>query len=1018
MAENKNIEVGGRLHSIATGNVLAGANEILDDSKNKKQSEINTETYSLVNDINERLSGLSPEQQSALSVAAKATDNETKLGYYVCDTEGNIAAKVISNATGYVLSIGGSMKVKMTNANTVNNATLNINSTGAKALYYAGERASANNSWEAGETVEVYYDGTNFYANNIAGNGDDGVFDVSAKYPTSGVEGGNTYTLDGALAVLNANLPASKKKGGMSIKFVQSYDNKYVQYRLMTTFFSTNEADWQVDVILTDFDGTDLDLSDAQENVIARFSNGHIKTKEFDSEYTKGKIEELDEKLEVIDEKLEVIDSSPTENSHNLVESGGVADYVGIEDGVPNIGIRVGENQVEVAAASSTPYVESGNADLSLCDAEKNVIVRFSKGQVETKDFKSSEAAICKDEPVQELLVSDKNGNVALKIKDGNIDTPNFHSLDSIGKDEYIRNRDLNHFAIKDRAMKEWSELQFGLFLHWGVFATGYYEPGDLKFKINGYTLDTYREYIKSYEDQFTSTNWDTDAICQMAKSVGMKYIILTIRHQEGFCLYPSPYANWTVKTSGADEDIVMKLKQSCDKFGLKFGFYIQIMFDIMEEGCYDLGTSESNNNGWFPSDPYTKQQHEAYMKKQMLLLKDLVENIKPYCIFFDGAYSEWPKWYNDIDIISNFVDSYAPYVITNNRDGGSIYYIHDKGSRGFVRGDYWSQEMAADDRIPYRQNQERCAVLTHNWWYSPDYDENIANLRTLPDMLWDIFKTIERGFNYTIDYGPRPDGGIPTPVVTWFGYLKDWCNKYLFFNSCKKTIYYSHQNWGRMALKDNSLWCLICPNRASQFYLDGVSTANIKRVYVYGIESPDSSSNYEVISDDRLLIKNVPLTSDDYFPVVRIDYYTEPSFADYIYTDEETSISGCGFSVSRTNVEMPFAYAQKDSSMKLYYGNSTIVTRFKWDGSDGNYGITLDAVLTAQQVITVNVYSDDDTLLMSDNSLGKDSSDVDTLSTTEKINLINGEIYKLEILRDSNNTNTVVTNLKNITFE
>lgn len=243
---NKNIDIGGRLHSTATGNVVAGANEIFDDSKNKKQSDINTETYSLVNDVNERLSGLSPDQQSALSVAAKATNNEIKLGYYVCGTEGNVAAKVISDATGYVLSTGGSIKVKMTNANTANNATLNINSTGAKPLYYDGERASANNTWEAGETVEVYYDGTNFYANNVAGEGGDGVFDVSEKYPTSGVEGGNTYTLDGALAVLNANLPASKKKGGMSIKFVQSYYNKYVQARCMADEFTTDTTQWSI----------------------------------------------------------------------------------------------------------------------------------------------------------------------------------------------------------------------------------------------------------------------------------------------------------------------------------------------------------------------------------------------------------------------------------------------------------------------------------------------------------------------------------------------------------------------------------------------------------------------------------------------------------------------------------------------------------------------------------------------------------------------------------------------------
>lgn len=194
--------------------------------------------------------------QMLSTVIGKSTTVDTlvaQLGYYVCSTDANVAAKEIS-ATGYVLSVGGSMKVKMTNANTADNATLNINSIEAKALYYDGVRASANNSWEAGETVEVYYDGTSYYANNVKGGSGsgDGAFDVSAKYPTSGVEGGNTYTLAGALAVLNTNLSASKKKGGMSIKFIQSSDGKYVQARCMAQNFTTDVTKWQgVDITPT-----------------------------------------------------------------------------------------------------------------------------------------------------------------------------------------------------------------------------------------------------------------------------------------------------------------------------------------------------------------------------------------------------------------------------------------------------------------------------------------------------------------------------------------------------------------------------------------------------------------------------------------------------------------------------------------------------------------------------------------------------------------------------------------------
>lgn len=266
MAENK-INVGGRLHSIATGNVLAGANEIFDDEKNKKQNDINTETYSLVNNINERLNGLSPDQQSALNVATKATNNEAKLGYYVCDTEGNAAAKVIFDATGYVLSLGGSIKVKMTNVNTADNATLNINSTGAKPLYYDGERASANNTWKAGETVEVYYDGTSYYANNVAGGSGsgDGDFDISAK------TGQSYINLSAALTAADSILSTSKKKGGMSIKYIQSSDNKYAQYRLMADTWSIDTDDWSFcgNDVLVDNPEWIYVLLDAEKRILA-----------------------------------------------------------------------------------------------------------------------------------------------------------------------------------------------------------------------------------------------------------------------------------------------------------------------------------------------------------------------------------------------------------------------------------------------------------------------------------------------------------------------------------------------------------------------------------------------------------------------------------------------------------------------------------------------------------------------------------------------------------------------------
>lgn len=96
---------------------------------------------------------------------------ELKSSYFVCGTVPATAAKVVS-ASGYTLSVGGAMKIKFTYENGVDSPTLNIGGTGAKPLYYNGAPASRYNSWLRGSTVVVYYDGTNYYANNVIGNVD------------------------------------------------------------------------------------------------------------------------------------------------------------------------------------------------------------------------------------------------------------------------------------------------------------------------------------------------------------------------------------------------------------------------------------------------------------------------------------------------------------------------------------------------------------------------------------------------------------------------------------------------------------------------------------------------------------------------------------------------------------------------------------------------------------------------------------------------------------------------------
>lgn len=142
-------------------------------------------------------------------IKSKIDETLTNIGYYTCSTAAGTAAKTVT-ASRYVLTFGGCIRIKMNNANTANNATLNINSKGAKALFYNGARASSSNSWEAGEVLEVYYDGTQYQCVS----GSSGIFATGEKVKDTSITDEVTPNSDalptsGAVAEETNNLLAN-----------------------------------------------------------------------------------------------------------------------------------------------------------------------------------------------------------------------------------------------------------------------------------------------------------------------------------------------------------------------------------------------------------------------------------------------------------------------------------------------------------------------------------------------------------------------------------------------------------------------------------------------------------------------------------------------------------------------------------------------------------------------------------------------------------------------------------------
>lgn len=187
-----------------------------------------TATDEKFTEIEEKIEGIGEVDLSGL-------ENKTSsIGYLSCDTAAGTAAKVVTVTGLTALTTGIRLLVKMTNNNTASNATLNINSLGAKPLYYNNTRVSGDNAWEAGEIVDIYYDGTNFYSGNFQGG--------------SG-EGGNLileWNTDAATTRKQVKL--SKRKSLLQISYKDSNGNPVNEQYIGTTFTDTEwakDSNWE-----------------------------------------------------------------------------------------------------------------------------------------------------------------------------------------------------------------------------------------------------------------------------------------------------------------------------------------------------------------------------------------------------------------------------------------------------------------------------------------------------------------------------------------------------------------------------------------------------------------------------------------------------------------------------------------------------------------------------------------------------------------------------------------------------
>ena len=230
--------------------------------------------------------------------------------------------------------------------------------------------------------------------------------------------------------------------------------------------------------------------------------------------------------------------------------------------------------------------------------------------------------------------------------------------------------------AQRDARMAWWRDAQFGMFIHWGAYAVpaGTYN-GERIAGIGEWIMSRAHIPIPDYEQyvhRFNPVQFDADEWVRIAKDAGMKYIIITSKHHDGFAIFDSKVSSYDiVDATPYQRDAIGALSEAAHRAGLKFGVYYSIM-DWHHPDAQGPNFPEYNSRTW--SNPNFGRYVETYMKPQ---LKELLTQY-PYIdvLWFDG---EWVADWNDDRgrDLYNFVRRIRPSLIVNNRVGHKIGRAH-----------------------------------------------------------------------------------------------------------------------------------------------------------------------------------------------------------------------------------------------------------------------------------------------------------------------------------------------------
>jgi alpha-L-fucosidase len=376
--------------------------------------------------------------------------------------------------------------------------------------------------------------------------------------------------------------------------------------------------------------------------------------------------------------------------------------------------------------------------------------------------------------------------------------------------------------AQKDQRMKWFREARFGMFIHWGVYAqfAGSYK-GE---KIDKGSCGSLGEWImlaakipiadyKQGATRFNPEMFDADTWVAIAKEAGMKYIVITAKHHDGFAMYHTAVDQYNiVDATPFKRDPIAELAAACRKAGIKFGVYYSQNLDWGHPG----GGAMSGPR-W---DPGQEGDYDQYIRTVAApQVEELITRFQPAVLWFDIPNGRLTT--NQVRaLMAAFPKN--PGMIYNNRMGGG------------VQGDIETPEQTIPATGFPGRDWETCMTINDTWGYKA-YD---LNFKPTSRLLINLVDIASKGGNYLLNVGPDDKGLIPAPEVERLAEMGQWLkvNGEAIYGTTASP-FRKQLAWGRATQRPGKT-CLYVFNRPGKLYLHVFDWPKDGKLVVPGLKS------------------------------------------------------------------------------------------------------------------------------------------------------------------------------------